>query len=92
MADNFAATFDSVHLVLTGSEATAAEAEAESESEEKETLLILLTPIPSSFNYTSDSGFWFTRDRNAPCASDFESASDCFPSVNQPLGKAGPLK
>ena len=42
---NSASASDSVHPVLTGSEAT----EAEAESEEKETRLILLTPIPSSF-------------------------------------------
>ena len=45
LADNSASDSDSVHPVLTGSEAT----EAEAESEEKETHLILLTPIPSSF-------------------------------------------
>jgi len=32
----------------------------------------------------SDSGFWFTLDRNAPCASDSDSASDSVASVNQP--------
>ena len=33
----------------------------------------------------SDSDFWFTLDRNAPCASDSDSASDSVASVNQPL-------
>ena len=33
----------------------------------------------------SDSSFWFTLDRNAPCASDSDSASDSVVSVNQPL-------
>ena len=32
----------------------------------------------------SDSVFWFTLDRNAPCASDSDSASDSVASVNQP--------
>ena len=72
-ADNSAS--DSVHPVLTGSEAT----EAEAESEEKETLLIVLTAIPASNSY-----FSFTLDRNAPCASDSDCASDSVASVNQP--------
>ena len=33
----------------------------------------------------SDSDFWFTLDRNTPCASDTDSASDSAASVNQPL-------
>ena len=34
----------------------------------------------------SDSDFWFTLDRNTPCAYDCDSASDSVASVNQPLG------
>ena len=33
----------------------------------------------------SDTDFWFTLDRNAPWASDSDSASDSVASVNQPL-------
>ena len=33
----------------------------------------------------SDSDFWFTLDRNVPCASDSDSASDSVASVNQAL-------
>ena len=33
----------------------------------------------------SDSDFWVTLDRNAPCASDSDSASDSVASVNQLL-------
>ena len=32
----------------------------------------------------SDPDLWFTLDRNAPCASDSDSASDSVASVNQP--------
>ena len=42
----------------------------------------------SASDSASDSDFWFTLDRNAPCASDSDSASDCVASVNQPLREA----
>ena len=38
-----------------------------------------------SVDSASDSPFWFTLDRYAPCASDSDSASDSVASVNQPL-------
>ena len=37
------------------------------------------------FRRASDSGFWFTLDRNGPCTSDSDSASDSVASVKQPL-------
>jgi len=80
---------ESSDLVWIGTtEATGAEAE----SEEKEHL-ILLTPIPSSFRLHFRFLFWFTLDRNAPCAPDSDSASDSIASVNQPLhGTANKVK
>ena len=61
--------------------------EAGAESEEKE--IKLFWSFWLRFRWASDSAydssFWFTLDRNAPCASDSDSASDSVASVNQPL-------
>ena len=72
---------ESSDLVWNGTtEAT----EAEAESKKKKLFWSFWLRFRRASDSASDSSFWFTLDRNAPCASDSDSASDSVASVNQP--------